>query len=64
MQQRLLNQTQTGTAVWSLADIDRLSAHYGIPVPDLLVEVDHAVHRLPTRRRAPLPGASQLTIGP
>ncbi|MFE7614315.1 helix-turn-helix domain-containing protein [Streptomyces sp. NPDC057496] len=64
LSQTQISRKQSGTAVWSLADIDRLSAHYGIPVPDLLAGVDHAVHRLPARRRAPLPGASQLTIGP
>ncbi|MFF7365447.1 helix-turn-helix domain-containing protein [Streptomyces sp. NPDC008125] len=64
-----LGQTQisrklAGSSAWSLNDVDRLSAHYGIPVPDLLAGVDRAVHCLPARRRAPLPGAAQLTISP
>ncbi|MEU0985010.1 helix-turn-helix domain-containing protein [Streptomyces griseus] len=64
-----LNQTQTsrkqaGTTSWSLADVDRLSAHYGIPVGDLLAGVARAAHCLPASRRAPAPCAAQLTIHP
>ncbi|MYT77560.1 BetR domain-containing protein [Streptomyces sp. MnatMP-M77] len=62
-----LSQTsrkQAGTATWTLADVDKLSAHYGIPVGDLLVGVDRAIRCLPARRCAPLPGAAQLTIHP
>ncbi|MFE9413920.1 acyltransferase [Streptomyces sp. NPDC006704] len=47
---------------WSLADVDKLSAHYGIPVPDLLSGTDHAVSRLPARRRAATIGGTQTTI--
>ncbi|MGW2282875.1 acyltransferase [Streptomyces sp. NPDC001770] len=59
-----ISRKQAGSAAWSLTDVDRLSAHYGIPVPDLLAGVDRAVHCLPVRRRAPAPGAAQLTISP
>ncbi|MFJ2574999.1 helix-turn-helix domain-containing protein [Streptomyces halstedii] len=62
--QAQVSRKQSGTAGWSLPDVDRLSAHYGIPVPDLLAGVDRAAHCLPTRRRAPAPGAAQLTITP
>ncbi|MFI5621475.1 helix-turn-helix domain-containing protein [Streptomyces sp. NPDC051567] len=51
-----------GGSSWTLADLDRLSAHYGIPVPDLLCGVDHAVTRLPARRRAATIGGLQTTI--
>ncbi|MGW2841863.1 helix-turn-helix domain-containing protein [Streptomyces sp. NPDC001493] len=64
LSQTQISRKQAGTATWSLADVDRLSAHYGIPVPDLLAGVDRAVHCLPVRRRAPAPGAAQLTISP
>ncbi|MFJ8314040.1 MULTISPECIES: helix-turn-helix domain-containing protein [unclassified Streptomyces] len=47
---------------WTLADIDKLAAHYGIAVPDLLSGADHAVSRLPTRRRAATVGGTQTTI--
>ncbi|MFE9853387.1 hypothetical protein ACFYPN_31995 [Streptomyces sp. NPDC005576] len=62
LSQTQISRKQSGAASWSLADIDRLSAHYGIPVPDLLAGVDRAVHCLPARRRAPAPGAAQLTM--
>ncbi|MFF7183175.1 acyltransferase [Streptomyces sp. NPDC008121] len=53
-----------GGSPWTLADLDRLSAHYSIPVPDLLCGVDHAVKRLPARRRAATVGGLQTTITP
>ncbi|MEU3065047.1 acyltransferase [Streptomyces subrutilus] len=53
-----------GGSSWTLADLDRLSTHYGIPVPDLLCGVDHAVSRLPARRRAATVGGMQTTITP
>ncbi|MEU4180988.1 helix-turn-helix transcriptional regulator [Streptomyces sp. NPDC026589] len=62
--QTQISRKQSGTAAWSLTDVDKLSAHYGIPVIDLLAGVDRAAHCLPARRRAPMPGAAQLTITP
>ncbi|HBF80259.1 MAG TPA: acyltransferase [Streptomyces sp.] len=64
LSQTQISRRQAGTATWTLADVDKLSAHYGIPVGDLLVGVDRAIRCLPARRRAPLPGAAQLTIHP
>lgn len=64
LSQTQISRKQAGTASWSLADVDKLSAHYGIPVGDLLVGVDRAVRCLPARRHAPVPGAAQLTIHP
>ncbi|WP_432089677.1 helix-turn-helix domain-containing protein [Streptomyces sp. bgisy095] len=57
-----VSRKQGGTALWSLDDLDRLSAHYGIPVPDLLRGTDHAVSRLPAARRAVHLGGTQTTI--
>ncbi|MER5764599.1 helix-turn-helix domain-containing protein [Streptomyces sp. NPDC002082] len=51
-----------GGSSWTLADLDRLSAHYGIPVSDLFCGVDHAVKCLPVRRRADTIGGLQTTI--
>ncbi|MFF3196707.1 helix-turn-helix domain-containing protein [Streptomyces misionensis] len=51
-------------SLWSLADLDRLSAHYGIPVPELLRGADHAVSLLPAARRAECIGGSQTTLPP
>ncbi|MFD5728453.1 helix-turn-helix domain-containing protein [Streptomyces sp. NPDC058368] len=64
MHQAQVSRKQSGSAPWTLAEVDRLSAHYGIPVCDLLAGVDRAVHCLPARRYAPAPGAAQLTIAP
>ncbi len=50
--------------VRGLCALSLVPAHYGFPVGDLLVGVDRAVHCLPARRRAPAPGAAQLTIHP
>ncbi|KYG50734.1 hypothetical protein AWI43_32935 [Streptomyces sp. WAC04657] len=56
---------QAGTAMWSLDVLDRLSAHDGTPVPDLLRGADHAVGRpLAARRAAHLGGAQTvITVG-
>ncbi|MEU8472814.1 hypothetical protein AB0F30_33890 [Streptomyces sp. NPDC029006] len=48
--------------MWSLGGLDRLAAHYGIPVPELLRGVDHAVW-LPAARRAACIGGTQTTLG-
>ncbi|MEI7030698.1 helix-turn-helix transcriptional regulator [Streptomyces pratensis] len=64
LNQTQISRKQAGTTAWSLADVDKLSAHYGIPVGDLLVGVDRAVHCLPAGRRAPAPGAAQITTHP
>ncbi|MFH9138809.1 acyltransferase [Streptomyces sp. NPDC017524] len=60
--QTQISRKQSGTPAWSLADVDKLSAHRGIPVIDLLAGVDRAAHCLSARRRAPMPGPAQLTI--
>ncbi|MEW1616505.1 helix-turn-helix domain-containing protein [Streptomyces sp. NPDC088744] len=49
---------------WTLGDLDRLSAHYDIPVPELLRGADHAVRLLPPSRRAAVVGGMQTTIAP
>lgn len=54
-----VSRKQSGLAAWSLKDIDRLSAHYGVPVPDLLAGPTRAVEQLPPVRRAPCVGGSQ-----
>ncbi|MET9700777.1 helix-turn-helix domain-containing protein [Streptomyces sp. NPDC006529] len=55
---------ESGGSSWTLADLDRLSAHYGIAVSDLFCGVDHAVKCLPARRRAATVGGLQTTITP
>lgn len=49
---------------WTLGDLDKLSTHYGIPVPELLRGADHAVAMLPAKRRASVVGGMQTTIAP
>lgn len=47
-----VSRRQAGDRAWTLQDLDRLSAHYEIPVVDLLAGTDHAVRCLPAHRRA------------
>jgi transcriptional regulator with XRE-family HTH domain len=47
---------------WTLDDLDRLAAHYGIPVPDLVAGPECAVGRLPAHRRAATIGGTQTLI--
>jgi transcriptional regulator with XRE-family HTH domain len=62
LSQGQVSRKQAGESSWSLSDLDRLSAHYGIPVPDLLCGADHAVRLLPPARRAASIGGTQTTI--
>jgi hypothetical protein len=50
--QTQVSRRQAGATPWTLADIDRLAAHYGIAVSDLLAGTDNAVRCLPTDRWA------------
>jgi hypothetical protein len=63
LSQAQVSRKQVGRSLWSLADLDRLSAHYGVPVPDLLWGPTHALDRLDVRRRAAVIGGTQTTIG-
>ena len=62
LSQAQVSRKQSGRSTWSLTDLDRLSAHYGVPVPDLLSGVEHAVGRVPAHRRAAVVGGSQIVI--
>ncbi|MFE7268736.1 acyltransferase [Streptomyces sp. NPDC057592] len=62
LSQAQVSRKQSGKASWLLGDLDRLSVHYGIPVPDLLSGADHAVSRLPAHRRAAVIGGTQSVI--
>ncbi len=58
-----VSRKQTGAAHWSLDDLDELSVHYAIPVPDLLCGPDHAVGKLrPHRRSDRIGGGTQTMI--
>ncbi|WP_331720081.1 helix-turn-helix domain-containing protein (plasmid) [Streptomyces sp. NBC_01136] len=57
-----VSRKQNGRAIWSLGDLDRLSAHYSVPVPDLLCGPTHAVRKLPHVRLAAVVGGSQEVI--
>ncbi|MFB7248338.1 acyltransferase [Streptomyces populi] len=50
--QAQVSRRQSGTAAWSLEDCDRLAAHYGIDVLDLLAGPSRACEALPDARRA------------
>ncbi|MFK0296897.1 acyltransferase [Streptomyces sp. NPDC090442] len=57
-----VSRKQSGQAAWSLGDLDRLSAHYGVAVPDLLCGPTHAVERLSSHRLAAVVGGSREVI--
>ncbi|MFD4392595.1 helix-turn-helix domain-containing protein [Streptomyces sp. NPDC058495] len=59
-----VSRKQSGRASWTLADLDRLAAHYGIPASDLLCGPDRALSRLPAARRAATLGGTQTVITP
>jgi antitoxin component HigA of HigAB toxin-antitoxin module len=48
--QTQVSRRQTGRAAWSLDDCDRLAAHFGIGVLDLLAGPERACARLPRTR--------------
>ncbi|MEV7834948.1 helix-turn-helix domain-containing protein [Streptomyces subrutilus] len=50
--QSQVSRRQRGLASWTLADCDRLAAHWGMPVLDLLAGPTHALTRLPADRVA------------
>lgn len=60
LSQGQVSRKQSGTTAWSLGDLDRLAAHYGIPAPELLRGADHAVRLLPAARRAACVGGTVL----
>ncbi|WP_405547690.1 helix-turn-helix domain-containing protein [Streptomyces phaeochromogenes] len=49
--QAQVSRRQSGTAAWSLADCEAVSAHYGITAYDLLAGPTRAVEALPAERR-------------
>ncbi|MDI5969427.1 helix-turn-helix transcriptional regulator [Streptomyces sp. SL13] len=51
--QTQISRKQSGQVSWSLADCDRLAAHWAISVPDLLSGPTHAAALLPDNRLAP-----------
>lgn len=50
--QSQISRRQRGMAAWTLTDCDRLAAHWGMPVLDLLAGPTHALTRLPADRVA------------
>ncbi|MFD3550093.1 helix-turn-helix domain-containing protein [Streptomyces sp. NPDC058655] len=50
--QSQISRRQHGKAAWTLTDCDRLAAHWGMPVLDLLAGPTHALTRLPADRIA------------
>ncbi|MFD7715238.1 helix-turn-helix domain-containing protein [Streptomyces sp. NPDC059814] len=56
-----ISRRQRGIASWTLTDCDRLAAHWGIPVLDLLAGPTHALTKLPPDR---IPTGGQQTLIP
>lgn len=50
--QSQVSRRQSGKAGWTLTDCDRLAAHWGMPVLDLLAGPTHALAKLPADRIA------------
>ncbi|MFH9611383.1 helix-turn-helix domain-containing protein [Streptomyces sp. NPDC017448] len=59
--QTQVSRRQTGTASWSLHDVDLLAEHYGIGALDLLAGPTRACEALPTARRRPTPAQAKET---
>ncbi|WP_228923914.1 acyltransferase [Streptomyces sp. DH7] len=57
-----ISRKQSGRAAWSLTDLDRLAAHYGMAPIDLLCGADYAVSRLPEHRRSAVIGGMQTML--
>ncbi|MEW1551686.1 acyltransferase [Streptomyces tsukubensis] len=50
LSQLQISRKQSGKTAWTLGDVDALSAHWGIPVLDLLAGPTHATAALPADR--------------
>ncbi|MFE2728165.1 helix-turn-helix domain-containing protein [Kitasatospora sp. NPDC059327] len=61
LSQAQVSRKLSGRCGWAVAELDRLSAHYGIAVVDLVVGPTHALRLLPDKRRA-LIGGTQTVI--
>lgn len=59
--QTQVSRRQTGTASWSLHDVDLLADHYGIGALDLLAGPTRACEALPTTRRRTTPAQAKET---
>ncbi|NDZ80098.1 acyltransferase, partial [Streptomyces sp. SID10853] len=59
--QSQISRRQRGKAAWTLTDVDRLAAHWGMPVLDLLAGPTHALAKLPADRVA---AGGQQTLVP
>ncbi|MFD4535639.1 helix-turn-helix domain-containing protein [Kitasatospora sp. NPDC058397] len=57
-----VSRKQNGSAAYTLDDVDAISAHYGIPVPELMCGPTHALSKLPRSRRAALIGGRQQVL--
>ncbi|WP_052391613.1 helix-turn-helix domain-containing protein [Streptomyces sp. NRRL B-24484] len=62
LSQSQVSRKQSGMSSWSLDDLDRLAAHYGVPVLDLLSGPTEAVRRLPAARLTAALGGTQSVI--
>jgi hypothetical protein len=49
-----------GRAAWTLDDVDAVSSHFAIPVPELMCGPTHALKKLPQHRKALVGGHQQV----
>ena len=64
LSQSQVSRKQAARSDWTLDDLDKLSAHYGIPPVDLIAGPTRACDALPPARRAAIVGGHQTTISP
>ncbi|MFF1908269.1 acyltransferase [Kitasatospora sp. NPDC058218] len=62
LSQAQVSRKLSGRSGWAVADLDRLSVHYGIAVVDLVVGPTHVLRLLPDKRRADVVGGTQTVI--
>ncbi|MET7368702.1 helix-turn-helix domain-containing protein [Streptomyces sp. NPDC005566] len=62
--QSQISRRQHGRAAWTLQDCDRLAAHWGMPVLDLLAGPTHALAKLPADRTTGDGAQTLLPIAP
>ncbi|WP_424637192.1 helix-turn-helix domain-containing protein [Embleya sp. AB8] len=62
LSQGQVSRKQAGLSAWLLADLDRVSVHYGVPVPDLLAGPTRALELLPPARRSQTLGGTRAVV--
>jgi hypothetical protein len=62
MSQSAVSKKLHGASAWNFNDLDKVSRHFNIAVPDLVCGPTHAVGLLPRNRRAAVIGGTQPVL--